>query len=1275
MRLSLCHIHSELRHRLLLKVVKRRRRETESGNVTAEGTSAVFIDTSLDTRLVTIVSDSDTFSLLRKKLMLEHLQCFPELGEIKIHALKVKRKGHFYHLSDSMLVKSAFEGVKKSWFLSVDASSLKQCGENQQSHGPNVRNQLPLLYLTHNPSGNGHNIIPDHTSTSAVHESSLLELVKAQCTNQKVQLSLSDCRREISKDMGTEVKHITSEHFKNVTSDSNRMPDLKIQEKYDVTSKGTRISGTTVEHDGNNSRTGVSYVQCSNLLEPSPETGPVVMKKQKIKKNNKDEVGDRSSKENIASNHASGEVASLPEIVGPANSLVNTGRKFSNGMKMGNKDDNEEHLTTCASPSSNKSDLGSNRKSNMGVQIGEISSIHDRYENKNAKNIVDVQCNNFCEEALPSGPAAKKRHMTESQEVSRNPLKENEVLISNSDNYASKPKINKLGNSTEDEHNSRNIDSNGLFTEPHDNDYLRTNSGIAKKSKKKKRKMDETYNLSSALDHIATVLPSVQDAGGEGTFKENGEINPNHLVKPSEVEIVLGDSVKPGTLSQLSRIYQKKKHGELVQEVVEGNVLPSSSIGTDKCERDTCNVDGKVDLSGIAVGSAVKGAKRFKKHDTTNRKVIHPLHVTEVISLNNNISHSANENVFGEDQKMVSDQINIEEEREISLKHDSELLLSEKSKPLDHGGADVHIKGPVSSADLVNAKAVMESGNFSGSTRKKKRAKKSAAILCQTERDESEQKPTNASSMGANREGNYQSENEAGYLPQAQMNKDLSQNNCGKSSDFLQPTHMSRGLKSSENVCAISSEKMKEIKQSTAKGLQNSPNKRQANAVKSLQLNQVEGGRKTEEIMDKRKKNQNSAAKNCQDIPDEVVEVGAEELATSNDRMRDVDNTSKRTKKTRSVEPSAVNVDLDSSTEHIAKNVDLVHVRSANTLENMSRKKEAKVDTHNQVEVSKCEGDGIDFKHYFMPGQHQNEVVCADKKGTTRSERDMKTRKNPKKIVLASSRTLADLPNSLQSYDNQESEVKSHIKSSSGIDPQESISKDVSNEFLLSSKKSSEVSGNGVKAPRSNDSGQIKTPQPAQIAGVSENRAPAPSPAYIKGKKVSSIASSSSSESSDKSLQDRRNKNRVSSLDLLLMAGRKASTKNTSEVISSSQQEKSLLTTPGFIFRDDGSESSASEDGSNASTRTPSDNVSSLDLDGESESSMDSLRNGSNGVEGRESGQNIEKPHSSQLKNVTMDMIFRSSNRYKKAKLTAESQPEDSESQPVDCVPDSQGNL
>lgn len=42
---------------------------------------------------------------------------------------------------------------------------------------------------------------------------------------------------------------------------------------------------------------------------------------------------------------------------------------------------------------------------------------------------------------------------------------------------------------------------------------------------------------------------------------------------------------------------------------------------------------------------------------------------------------------------------------------------------------------------------------------------------------------------------------------------------------------------------------------------------------------------------------------------------------------------------------------------------------------------------------------------------------------------------------------------------------------------------------------------------------------------------------------------------------------------------------------------------------------------------------------------------------------------------MTLDTILRSSSSYKKAKLTAsQSQLEDTESQPVDIVPDSQGN-
>lgn len=480
--------------------------------------------------------------------MVEHLQCFPEFGEISIRALKVccvkmfmdmegtisrkyvckinevliswqvKRKGYFYHLPDSMLVESAFEGNKKSWFLSVDASSLKQCGESHQSRGPNASSQLPLLCLPPILSGAGHNVLLDHTSTSAVHESSLLEAVK--CTNEKVGLTLSDPRGENSKDIGTEVKRISGDLFRNVTFDSNRMRSIDVEEK--------GIVRTPVEHDRNNGMTGVSSVQNKNLVEPYQETAPVAIKERRTKKRKKDVVGDPSSKENIASNNTSVAVASRPEIVGTASSLVNAGEKLSNSIKMGDNDDSEE--------------------------------------------------------ATSSGPAAKKRRKTESQEVCRIQTKEKEVLVSSFDKYTSIPEINIHEKSTEDEHYSQNNTPNSLLTEPPDNDRFRTDSTIGKKSKKhSKRKKDDRSNLLSALDHTGTVLPSIQYAGGKGSLKENGEINSKDFVKPHEVQFAIGDSVTPEALSQTSRINQKKNRGDLVQEVVKDNLIPSSSKGEYCC--------------------------------------------------------------------------------------------------------------------------------------------------------------------------------------------------------------------------------------------------------------------------------------------------------------------------------------------------------------------------------------------------------------------------------------------------------------------------------------------------------------------------------------------------------------------------------------------------------------------------------------------------------------------------------------------------------------------
>nr|KYP75730.1 hypothetical protein KK1_019930 [Cajanus cajan] len=115
-------------------------------------TNVVFIDTSLDTHLALVVSDLDTVSDLKKSILSEHPLCFPKIGQILIHGIKVKRRGYFYHLSDSMLVRSAFSAgcSNKSWFLSVDAAVLGERAQNEHFVYHGSPNHVATLGIANN---------------------------------------------------------------------------------------------------------------------------------------------------------------------------------------------------------------------------------------------------------------------------------------------------------------------------------------------------------------------------------------------------------------------------------------------------------------------------------------------------------------------------------------------------------------------------------------------------------------------------------------------------------------------------------------------------------------------------------------------------------------------------------------------------------------------------------------------------------------------------------------------------------------------------------------------------------------------------------------------------------------------------------------------------------------------------------------------------------------------------------------------------------------------
>ncbi|KAI3769140.1 hypothetical protein L6452_00240 [Arctium lappa] len=84
----------------------------------------VFIDTSLGTHIAISVPPDLTVSQFKRKFECVHSNCFPGIGNIKVDGLMVKRKSYFYHLPESMPIKHAFRGSKRTWFLYTEAYPL-----------------------------------------------------------------------------------------------------------------------------------------------------------------------------------------------------------------------------------------------------------------------------------------------------------------------------------------------------------------------------------------------------------------------------------------------------------------------------------------------------------------------------------------------------------------------------------------------------------------------------------------------------------------------------------------------------------------------------------------------------------------------------------------------------------------------------------------------------------------------------------------------------------------------------------------------------------------------------------------------------------------------------------------------------------------------------------------------------------------------------------------------------------------------------------------------
>ncbi|CAL5184470.1 unnamed protein product [Lathyrus oleraceus] len=86
---------------------------------------AIFADTNLGTRIAFNSPFHITAGTLKRDFEKVHFTCLPDIGEIQVQGLMVRRKSCFYYLPDSFPVKNVFPKMRETWFLHVEVRPLK----------------------------------------------------------------------------------------------------------------------------------------------------------------------------------------------------------------------------------------------------------------------------------------------------------------------------------------------------------------------------------------------------------------------------------------------------------------------------------------------------------------------------------------------------------------------------------------------------------------------------------------------------------------------------------------------------------------------------------------------------------------------------------------------------------------------------------------------------------------------------------------------------------------------------------------------------------------------------------------------------------------------------------------------------------------------------------------------------------------------------------------------------------------------------------------------
>ncbi|KAE9454669.1 hypothetical protein C3L33_13415, partial [Rhododendron williamsianum] len=951
-------------------MAENRNRDSDDTTTTTTGHNAVFVDTSLNTHLAVIVSDSDTVSDLKKKIMSEHPLCFPNFGEIKINALKVKRKRCFYHLSNSMLVKSAFNGAKKCWFVSVDAFSLKQHGDNQFPTDPAVSNQLAVVCFTKTPTGDlyasspkignpefasgntGEDILnnvkmtsmgvdgePCNTSFLVNNVRSDLEEIQETHVEEEHSKSRPDAKKKRKRESKGDENPLEGNDTLLVIEDTLKPKD-KILENSMGYMKNCKMNSDMASVAAIVSEINMQYANPSGTFEV-PQKQRHHKSVQEVEQEKLRSSVDSLFREPPEDDHLvavtrekrrSKKMRNLP-----ADRVIDTEPSFGiEGCK--------ENVGTASKDSDKTSGLV--MVSEKNVQLATLSGTVVSEKQKHSKPVQEVVEGH----KLPSSSmdslftedghlvAGSSRGTKESKKKKKLPTdeavnaelssvhdvgiegcKENGGIVSKDSHKASGLVIVSEQNdqratlSVQEVVEGHKLPSSmdSLFTEHTEDVHLvpRSSSGTKKSKKKKKLPTDEVVNAEP---------------------KENVETVSKDSDKASGSVIVSELNVQHATLSGIVEVSRKQKRSKPVQEVVEGHKLPSSSVSINAYRPDAANEKRETDAPDSGARSRSKGRKSSRKHHSTNVEGFPSLAVNESDNLKKDDMQSRHANIALDDQNFETNHPPKNEERkELPQNHDPEAMLSGKCEPPIHGEADMHSKKSVVSDNLLESTIVMESGKSAGSKRMKMSAKKSVAtkkVISSKEHDDN---------------------SVSGISSQVPRFDDHSSGEAKKES-FLSPTKTKKMSKQ-----------------------------------KTVDTSIVGANGQSDDV----------CGNEAESLPSTRVDKTQQNAETSDGNLR------KKVEK---------NDDDDGNASKSSKSTDANYQR----------------------EVSKCDGDSINFKDYFMPGDRNHEVTpfelvvdnMSEAKG---SNKETKTKKNAKKVVLPSLATSHDPGNSINSYVNQGSDRRS----------------------------------------------------------------------------------------------------------------------------------------------------------------------------------------------------------------------------------------------------------